>query len=229
MRDVSSPRPCRGSRARAGARAAARSRTRSSPPPIGSRWRRGSGWISSSASIWLGDLGVTGMRDGVFSLAVVLLSACGSPSEQNLKSLRDKIESGPPPSLTAGHAGPGVAAAGTGAGRFVRFLLPAFRRDRAMHTPTFADRYYREPGNEGFEGGIDHVHAELEKAGDGERDPLRLEVIQTTMSSKAWTPRRGGVVLKISGSPDRTLPEFPRPEDRDRPILPKNAPLGAVA
>ncbi len=168
------------------------------------------------------------MRDGVFSLAVVLLSACGSPSEQNLKSLRDKIESGPPPSLTAGHAGPGVAAAGTGTGRFVRFLLPAFRRDRAMHTATFADRYYREPGNEGFEAVIDHVHAELEKAGYGKRDPLRLEVIETTMSSKAWTPRRGSVVLKISGSPDRTLHEFSRPEDRDRTILPKNAPLAKV-
>jgi aminopeptidase YwaD len=168
------------------------------------------------------------MRDGLFSLAVVLLSACSSPSEKTLKSLRDRIESGPPPSLTAGHTGPGVAAAGTGTGRFVRFLLPAFRRDRAMATATFADRYYREPGNEGFEAVIDHVRAELAKAGYGKRDPLRLEVIETPMSSKAWTPRRGSVVLKIAGTADRTLHEFSRPEDRDRTLLPKNAPSAKV-
>lgn len=170
---------------------------------------------------------MTRIRDGL-SLAAVVLAACGTPSEQKLRHLRDEIEAGPPPSVSAGHDGPGVAPAATGTGRFVRFLLPAFRRDRAMRTATLADGYYREPGNEGYEAVIDHVHDELEKIGFGKRDMLRLEVFETEMSSPAWTPRRGSVVLRVEGSPDRTLHGFSRPEDRDRTILPKNAPSANV-
>jgi hypothetical protein len=97
-----------------------------------------------------------------------------------------------------------------------------------MQTASLADRYYREPGNEGFEAVIDHVYAELKKAGYGRRDPLRLEVIETPMGSKAWTPRRGSVVLRVADSADRTLHAFSRPEDRDRTMLPKNAPTAKV-
>jgi len=160
--------------------------------------------------------------------AIVWTAACAGPSEQKLRELSNRLEASAPPSVLAGHAGPAVTAATTGTARFSRFVFPAFRSDRALDTARFADRYYREPGNEGFDAVIDHVRTELEQIGYGRREGLRLEVIETPMKAPAWTPRSARIVLRRAGASDRILHEFARPEDRDRTMLPKNAPSARV-
>ncbi len=160
--------------------------------------------------------------------AIAGIGACAGPSEQKLRDLSLRAETGPPPATIAGHAGPAVAAGGTGTGRFARFVFPAFRSDRALDTARFADRYYREPGNEGFEAVLDHVRSELAKVGYGRRAMLRLEVFETSMAEPAWTPRSGRVVLRSAGAADRTLHEFSKPEDADRTLLPKHAPSASI-
>jgi len=171
--------------------------------------------------------GLRSLRSGAL-VGLVSLAACGAPSDQKLRDLSQRIESAPAPSVQTKHVGPGVAVGATGTFRFARFVFPAFRKDRAMETARFADRWYREPGNEGFEAVIDHVRAELEEAGYGREDHLRLEVIPTSMEAPAWTPRRARVRLLVAGAPDRMLHEFARPEDPDRTMLPTHAPSANV-
>jgi aminopeptidase YwaD len=156
------------------------------------------------------------------------LAACGSPSTQTLRDWSHRVERLPPAGLSAKHGGPGVAPGGTGTARFARPVYQAFRADRAMETAAYADGFYREPGNEGFEAVIDRVRAGLEEAGFGTEERLRLEVFETPMKSPAWTPRRGRIALLVAGEPERTLHEFNRPEDRDRTMLPRNAPSARV-
>jgi len=156
------------------------------------------------------------------------LGACGGPSTEKLRDWSQLAESLPPPAVQAEHEGPGVAPGGTGTGRFARAVYESFRPDRAMQTAAFADRFYREPGNEGFEAVLDHVRAALADAGYGKDDWLRLEEFSTEMSSPAWTPRRGRIALLVAGEPERVLHEFSRPEDADRTMLPRNAPSAKV-
>ena len=155
-------------------------------------------------------------------------AGCHTPSDQKLREMSAKVEAQGTPISIAGHQGPGVATGGTGPARFARFVLPVFRGSRAMETVVLADRYYREPGNEGYEAVIDHVHDALRQAGYGARDGLRLEVLETPMKSPAWTPRRARLELRTDGDPPRVLHEFSRPEDRDRTMLPANAPSADV-
>jgi hypothetical protein len=161
-------------------------------------------------------------------LALGLVAGCGTPSDNKLREMSAKADAAGTPISIAGHQGPGVATGGTGPARFARFVLPVFRGARAMETVVFADRYYREPGNEGYEAVIDHVEAELRQAGYGARDPLRLEVLETPMKSPAWTPRRARLELRVEGDEPRVLHEFSKPEDRDRTMLPANAPSANV-
>jgi len=168
---------------------------------------------------------ITGFARALWVTAAAT-AACGTPSDQKLRDLSARLDTALPAFEAGDHTGPPVATGGTGTARFARFVYPAFRRDRALATVKFADRFYREAGNEGFEAVLDHLRAELEKAGYGEQDHLRLEFFETPMDSPAWTPRRGRIVLKLAGAEDLTLHEFSRPEDRDRTLLPRHA-LGA--
>jgi hypothetical protein len=161
-------------------------------------------------------------------LASALSAACGTPSDQKLRAMSAKLENAPPPVAIAGHQGPPVAIAGTGPARFARFVLPVFRASRAMETVVLADRYYREPGNEGYETVLDHVRTELSEAGYGAREGLRLEVFETPMRSPAWTPRRARLELLVDGDDPRVLHQLANPEDRDRTMLPANAPSASV-
>ncbi|MFN0007013.1 MAG: M28 family peptidase [Planctomycetota bacterium] len=156
----------------------------------------------------------------------MLLPACGNPSNDKLREWSRRAEALPPPAVNAGHTGPGVAPGGTGTGRFARAVYENFRADRAMKTAAYADRYYREPGNEGFEAVLDRVRTELSDAGYGKDDWLRIEEFETLMNSPAWTPRRARIRLLVPGEPERVLHELARPEDQDRTMLPRNAPSG---
>lgn len=162
------------------------------------------------------------------ALSFAVLAACSNPSTDKLREWSRRAESLPPPAVSAGHTGPGVAPGGTGTGRFARAVYENFRADRAMKTAAFADGFYREPGNEGFEAVLDHLRTELSDAGYGKDGWLRIEEFETPMSSPAWTPRRARIRLLVPGEPERVLHEFARPEDGDRTMLPRNAPSGSV-
>jgi hypothetical protein len=75
---------------------------------------------------------------------------------------------------------------------------------------------------------IDHLREWLANAVFGGEEWLRLDVIESAMEERAWTPRRGRLALRISGEPDRILHEFREPESPDRLLLPRNAPSAAV-
>ena len=127
-----------------------------------------------------------------------------------------------------GHRGPVVAAGEAGPARFAAALLAAYDPLRAMRTAAFADRYYREPANEGFEATLDHVLDELRALGFGTEERLALEVLETPLRRPAWTPRSASLEL-VAGGRAEVLHAFSAPEDRDRTMLPAGAPEADVA
>jgi len=150
-------------------------------------------------------------------------SAAGGPDPvQASEAARPEGERGAADS--SGHRGPRVASGASGPARFVPVLYREFQRDAAMETVVFADRYYRAPGNEGYEAVIDHLAERLRAGGFGEDPRLELRTIETEMDLPAWTPRSASLVLHESGVEDQVLHAFDSPEDRDRVMLPINAP-----
>jgi hypothetical protein len=114
--------------------------------------------------------------------------------------------------------------------RFVGALYDAFDADRAMETVAFADRFYRAPADDGFEETLDHVAFRLREAGYGRDEGLELEVIETDLGQRAWTPRRARIGMRIAGeSEEEVLHLFEGSADRDRTVLPQNAPPANVA
>lgn len=128
---------------------------------------------------------------------------------------------------SAEHDGPTVAVTADGTARFAARVLDAFEAERALATAAYADRYYREPGNEGFDAVIDHLESELRSAGYGADPRSTLAVIETPMESPAWTPRSARLEL-VADAGVRVLHSFAAPEDRDRTMLPRNAPAARV-
>jgi hypothetical protein len=162
-------------------------------------------------------------------LALALLAACnGNPSNSQILEWAARAEKGAAPPLKAEHDGPAVARGATGTARFARDVYDAFRVDRALETATFADRFYREPANEGYDAVIDRIVSELKSAGFGTAERLELDVIESRVEPQAWTPRRAKLTLRVPGATDKVLHAFAHPEDRDRTMLPRNAPSAAV-
>lgn len=143
--------------------------------------------------------------------------------EMSLAAERAAVEA-----RSADHEGPGVANLSSGTARFVPRVLADFSVERALATTAFADRYYREPGNEGFEAVVDHVVTELRAAGFGAEERLELGVIETPLRTPAWTPRNARLVLE-GATGEEVLHAFETPEARDRTMLPRNAPSADVA
>jgi hypothetical protein len=133
-----------------------------------------------------------------------------------------------PAVLSAGHRGPPVATGAQGPARFAPQVFAAFSAERAFATTAFADRWYREPANEGFEAVVDEVEKGLREAGFGSADGFEIEIVSTPMKSPAWTPRSARLSLVTGGAAERVLHSFDAPEDRDRTILPRNAPAADV-
>ena len=122
------------------------------------------------------------------------------------------------------HRGPGIGQGKTGPGRWAATLFAGYDPKGAFETIAFADRYYREPGNDGFEATLDHVIEGLAACGFGKDERLELEVIETPMRSKAWTPRSASLTLLVEGEEGRRLLSFRNSNDPHRTMLPVNAP-----
>ena len=124
------------------------------------------------------------------------------------------------------HVGPDVALGADGTARFAGPLLNSFRPDRAMDTLRFVDRFYRAPGNDGYEAVVNRLVQSLEAAGFRQGDAsarLQLEVVSEPMDMPAWTPLSGKLSLQERDGTERTLHEFHRSEDTERTLLPMNA------
>ncbi len=127
------------------------------------------------------------------------------------------------------HNGPSVAEGESGPARFVAALYAAFDSERALESAAFADRWYRAPGNEGYEATLDHLAARLREAGFGADPRLELRVIETDMGAPAWTPRSASLTLHRAGHEPQLMHGFDEPAGRDRVMLPINAPAADVS
>jgi len=141
------------------------------------------------------------------------------------RAAQDSPAAGP---ATAGHCGPATEPGETGPARFVAALYAAFDAERALEMTAFVDRWYRVPGNEGYDAALDHVAAKLRAAGFGTDERLELRVIESGMRSPTWTPLSAKLALLLSGEEPRVLHAFSDPVDRDRVMLPVNAPSADV-
>ncbi len=160
---------------------------------------------------------------GPLLVCALLLAGCRSePSTQELIELSLRAEAAPKIQPTT-HQGPAVAPGETGTARFAAALWESYSADAALAVTAFADRWYRAPGNEGFDATIDEVRRRLAEAGFGARAHLELQVIETPLRSPAWTPRRARLAL-VRGGEERVLHAFDSSEGRDRTMLPVGAP-----
>lgn len=127
------------------------------------------------------------------------------------------------------HRGPAVASGASGPARFVGALLEGFDARRALSDTARFDRHYRAPGNDGYEAALDHLLAELEAAGFARSgvegsDALELEVIESELRGRAWTPLAARLEIVEPDGRREALLAFDTPEGRDRVMLPVNAP-----
>ena len=171
------------------------------------------------------------MRASTLLLAAALLAACrGEPSKATLEAMRAKAEAAAPSDRPrdilpqqAAHAGPAVARGVAGTARFASTVFDAFQAERSMELARFADGFYREPGNDGFEAVLDRIAKELGEAGYGRMDGLAFETFEHDARSPAWTPLAARLAL-VENHKTRVLLEFGAPGDAARTMLPHNAP-----
>jgi aminopeptidase YwaD len=174
------------------------------------------------------------------SFSLLLLVACrGGPSEadalewqqkqrgQGLQAAAPDTQAQAVPAGLFKHAGPLVAPGGTGPARYALLAYEAFEPERALQFAEYVDRFWREPGNDGYEAVLARLKEELAGLRFGE-DPTRtLQWIETPLEQPAWTPLSGKLVLR-SKSDERVLHAFDAPEGRERLMLPANAPSAEV-
>jgi len=129
--------------------------------------------------------------------------------------------------LTARHLGPEVAPGETGPARFVASLMDAFDNDQALRDATYIDGWYRTPGGEGYRKTLKRCERRLAAAGFGESDELELGYLDTEMGQPSWTPLSACLTLRVEGEA-RVLHAFSQPGDRDRTMLPVNAPAADI-
>jgi aminopeptidase YwaD len=137
-------------------------------------------------------------------------------------------DSGAAPAIRAELEQPGVAPGESGPARFAGRLYDAFDVESAMKTVRFTDGFYRAPGNEGYNATLEHVEARLRAAGFGEHPGLELEVLETELRGRAWTPRSASLELLSGDEEPRLLHGFSTPDGADRVMLPINAPSAEV-
>lgn len=171
----------------------------------------------------------------VFAFTVLALAACKStPSKGDLEKLRleteKRVDSQPGRDiflLRAQHTGPAVARGDSGSARFAAPLYSAFDAARALALTEFADGFYREPANDGYEQVLDRLESELRGAGFGTHEGLTLAMLRTPREDPAWTPLSARLALHTAAG-ETVLAEFRAPGDAARTLLPRNAPSAHV-
>jgi len=162
----------------------------------------------------------------IHALAAVLAAAAALAACSGLDpELRRQLEATVQAEGDAGpHVGPPVEPGDTGPARFARPLFEGFRMARAMELVSFIDRYYRAPGNEGYEEVLARLDKELRALGFGGSE-ARLQVEMLTLGDvAAWTPLHAELELLVEGQEPRMLHAMRAPEDVDRVMLPIYAP-----
>ena len=171
----------------------------------------------------------------VLAFAGLALAACKSaPSKDELEKLRAETEKHADAApgheivlLRSQHTGPAVARGDSGSARYSAKLYGTFDAAHALALTEFADGFYREPANEGYEKVLDRLEAELRGAGYGAHDGLTLNVMRTPRKDPAWTPLSARLALHTA-SGETVLAEFRAPADPARTMLPRNAPSAHV-
>ncbi len=125
------------------------------------------------------------------------------------------------------HVGPRTPDGDAGPARFVAPLLAGFDREKAMEHIVFADQFYREPGNDGFEAVVDRVLATLREIGFGEKEHLALEVVETR-ETPGWSPVRATLSLLSDDGTSTPLLAFGPGDDRNRTMLPTGVQSGTA-
>jgi hypothetical protein len=166
------------------------------------------------------------MRAALVTLALLVAGCRSELSDTDLVELSAKAAALPRVQRSQ-HRGPAVAPGTSGTGRFAPLVWREFSADGALVVTTFADGFYRAPANEGFDATLDEVERRLRAAGYGTREELALEVFEEPREAPAWTPRRARLAL-LRGGEERVLHAFEAPADRDRTLLPENAPSAAL-
>ncbi len=132
------------------------------------------------------------------------------------------------PEGTWQHRGPLVGTGTSGPARFVAALLRGFSSDRAMADATFADRFYRTPGGEGYDATLDHFAERLRQAGFGVEEGLELTFFESELEQPSWTPKSARLALARGEDEEDVLHSFEKCEDVDRVMLPMFAPSADV-
>ena len=125
--------------------------------------------------------------------------------------------------LNARHHGPEVAQGTSGPARFIGPFLEGFQSELALADATFIDGWYRAPGGEGYEATLERMAARLHEAGFESGEAFELTFLESEMAHPSWTPRSACLTLRVEGKA-QALHAFSKPEDRDRTMLPINAP-----
>lgn len=160
------------------------------------------------------------------ALCVALLSACKGPPE--LPRSESSYSELSADRILWHENGPKVRLDRSGPARFVRPLYEDFEVDRAMRLVAFMDERVRTPAGPGFDEVLDEFERELRGAGFGSQEGLLLEVLTSRMDTPSWYPRSARLALLLPGGEERVLHEFSAPADRDRCMLPRNAPSTAL-
>ena len=133
----------------------------------------------------------------------------------------------PSPKEPAGHTGPATPAGSAGPARVVSTLLAAYRPETAGEHIAFVDRFYREPGNDGYNAVLDRVIETLRAAGFGS-DPGRTLAVVETRETTGWNPVRASLELVAEDGTKTPLLAFDATDDRHRTMLPTGATGGEV-
>ncbi|MEO0650992.1 MAG: M28 family peptidase [Planctomycetota bacterium] len=127
------------------------------------------------------------------------------------------------------YRGPGVIQSTAGPARFVRDVRDGFDRQRMETRLAWLDTQYRAPGNDDFEAALDAIEDELRAAGYGaEGSYLELTYVEADAPIPAWTPLRASLDLIEPGSEAIRLHGFEDRNDRDRVMLPIQAPSASI-
>jgi hypothetical protein len=155
------------------------------------------------------------------------LTACAGPEPSSPEGAPADVapaaaDDRAPRAASSGHRGPAVAVTDDGPARVTRAFLDAFDTEAAMESVVFMDRYYRAPGNEGYDLSLEHLADRLRDAGFGMDPRLEMRFLEQPMHIPAWTPRSGSLVLSVDGERE-TLHAFTESSSPDRVMLPVNA------